>query len=48
MYQRLDPKFYQATTDAEGPDGRFKVVELIAYQRENRTLSRYVTDSRGF
>src|ERR1051326_2795705 len=48
VYQPLGGKFYQATTEAAGPDGAFKSSELIAYQRENRTLSRSVTDSRGF
>ncbi len=41
-------KFYQADTDATGPGGAFKVHELIAYQKDNKALSRYVTDSRGF
>jgi len=48
VYRPLGGKFYEATTDATGPDGAFKSSELIAYQRENRALSRYVTDSRGF
>lgn len=41
-------KFYQADTDATGPGGAFKVHELIAYNKEGKALSRYVTDSRGF
>jgi len=41
-------KFYQARTDATGPTGRFTVTERIAYQRENKTIARYVTNSRGF
>jgi hypothetical protein len=41
-------KFYQADTDATGPGGAFKVRELIAYNKEGKVLSRYVTDSRGF
>jgi hypothetical protein len=41
-------KFYQADTDAKGPGGPFKLRELIAYQKENKALSRFVTDSRGF
>jgi hypothetical protein len=48
VYQPLGGKFYRATTEANGPDGAFTSSELIAYQRENRSLSRYVTDSRGF
>ena len=41
-------KFYEVDTTATGPGGAFKVHELIAYQRDNKALSRYVTDSRGF
>ena len=41
-------KFYEADTDATGPGGAFKLHELIAYQKDNKALSRYVTDSRGF
>jgi hypothetical protein len=48
-YKVIDAgKFYQADTDATGPGGAFKVRELIAYQKDNKALSRYVTDSRGF
>ena len=35
-------------TEGEGPSGPFKVRELIAYHKENKTLARQVTDSRGF
>ena len=41
-------KFYAADTSATGPGGAFKMHELIAYQKDNKSLSRYVTDSRGF
>lgn len=41
-------KFYQADTDATGPGGAFKLHELIAYQKDNKALSRHITDSRGF
>jgi hypothetical protein len=41
-------KFYKADTDATGPGGAFSLHELIAYQKDNKALSRYVTDSRGF
>ena len=41
-------KFYRADTEATGPGGAFKVHELVAYQKDNKALSRYVTDSRGF
>jgi hypothetical protein len=47
VYKSIDGKFWEAATDASGPVGPIKITELIAYQRENRTLARYVTDSRG-
>jgi hypothetical protein len=47
-YKTLSPGFYEAHTEATGPSGAFTIHEVIAYQRENRTASRYVTDSRGF
>lgn len=39
---------YQALTDATGPAGRVTIKELIQYQKEKKTLTRDVTDSRGF
>ena len=45
---KLDGRFYEATTEGEGPNGAFKVREVIAYHREHRTLARQVSDSRGF
>jgi hypothetical protein len=48
-YTVVEPgKFYQARTEATGPTGRFTVTERIAYQRDNRSIARYVTNSRGF
>jgi len=41
-------KFYQADTISAGPGGAFTLHELIAYQKDNKALSRHVTDSRGF
>ena len=41
-------KFYQADTEATGPGGAFTIHELIAYQQDNKAVSRHVTDSRGF
>ena len=49
IYKVIEPgKFYQADTAASGPGGAFTVHELIAYHQEQKALSRYVTDSRGF
>ena len=44
---KVDGRFYEAVSEGEGPAGPFKVRELIAYHRENKTLARTVTDSRG-
>jgi hypothetical protein len=35
-------------TTASGPAGAFTITEKINYQREKKTISREVTDSRGF
>src|SRR5881394_2138481 len=49
IYKVIEPgKSYQADTDATGPGGAFKIREAIAYQREQKTISRQITDSRGF
>jgi hypothetical protein len=45
---KLDGMFYEAITEGEGPAGTFKVREVIAYHKDNKTLARHVTDSRGF
>lgn len=41
-------RFYEAETNAVGPGGPFKTRELIAYQIAHKSMSRQVTDSRGF
>jgi hypothetical protein len=49
VYKVIEPgKSYQADTDAIGPGGAFKVHERFSYQKESKTISRQVTDSRGF
>jgi hypothetical protein len=45
---KIDDTFYEALTEGEGPNGPFKTRELIAYQKQNKTLARQVTDSRGY
>lgn len=45
---KVNDTFYEALTEGEGPNGTFKIRESIAYHRENKTLARHVTDSRGF
>jgi hypothetical protein len=48
IYRHLEGQFYEAETQASGPEGPFTIRELIAYQKEAKTATRYVTDSRGF
>jgi hypothetical protein len=48
VVSKLDGRFYEAISDGEGPNGPFKVREVIAYHKENKTLARTVTDSRGY
>jgi hypothetical protein len=47
-YEKVDDRFYRAVTEAKGPAGPVKITERIAYHRENKTITRHVTDSRGF
>jgi hypothetical protein len=48
VVKKLDGRFYEAVSEGEGPNGKFTVREVIAYHRENKTLARTVTDSRGY
>jgi len=48
VYKKVDPRFFDVTTDAKGPAGAFKVHEILAYHKEQKILSRYASDSRGF
>ena len=45
---KVNETFYEALTEGEGPNGGFKIREVIAYHKDNKTLARHVTDSRGF
>ncbi len=45
---KIDDTFYEANTEGEGPNGAFKIREVIAYHKQNKTMARQVTDSRGF
>jgi hypothetical protein len=45
---KLNDTFYEALTEGEGPGGPFKIREVIAYSKDNKTLAREVTDSRGY
>ena len=46
-YSKVDGRFYEAVTEGKGPAGAFKTRELIAYHKENKTVARQITDSRG-
>jgi len=47
-YRKINEGVYEAMTSATGPSGPFTVKESITYQREAKTISREVTDSRGY
>jgi hypothetical protein len=49
VYKVIEPgKVYQADTDATGPGGAFSIREQITYQKDTKTLSRQIADSRGY
>jgi hypothetical protein len=48
VYAALGNGKYQALTEATGPTGKVTIKEMITYQRDQKTLTRDVTDSRGF
>jgi hypothetical protein len=48
VYRKVSDGVYEAVTTATGPSGPFTIKELIKYQRDQKTISREVTDSRGF
>jgi len=47
-YRPLGNDVYEAETRAEGPDGPFTVKERIAYAKTEKTLTKQVSDSRGY
>lgn len=47
IVKKMDGRFYEATVEGQGPGGPFKSRELWAYHRDNKTVARQVTDSRG-
>lgn len=48
VYRKISDGTYEALTTATGPAGPLTIKELIKYEREQKTMSREVTDSRGF
>lgn len=48
VYSKIDDKTFQAVTQGDGPAGKFETRERIIYDKEQKTITREVTDSRGF
>jgi hypothetical protein len=48
VFKVLDDSTFEAVSSAAGDGGAVTIREVIAYQRDKQTLSREVTDSRGF
>jgi hypothetical protein len=48
IYTKVGDGVYEAVTTATGPAGKFTIKEKITYRREQKAISRDVTDSRGF
>lgn len=48
VVSKIDDTFFEAVSEGEGPGGAFKTREVIAYHKENKTVARQVTDSRGY
>jgi hypothetical protein len=49
IYKVIEPgTIYQADTSATGPSGAFTIREQFRYQKDEKTIARQVTDSRGF
>ncbi len=47
-YAQKGPTTFEAKTEAENSAGTVTITEVYEYQREAKTMSRTVTDSRGF
>ena len=47
-YAEKGPTTFEAKTEAENSAGKFTITEVFEYQRDAKTISRTVTDSRGF
>lgn len=48
VYTRVGAGQYEATVDVTGPERPFTIKERITYQKEQKTMTRQVTDGRGF
>jgi len=48
VFTKVSDTLYDAQTDASGPNGPFTMKSRIEYHKEQKTMARQVTDSRGF
>ena len=48
VFKTIDDATFEAATNATGDSGKVTIREVIRYQRDTQTISREVTDSRGF
>jgi hypothetical protein len=48
VYNKLGDDSYEAITTATGPTGPITIKEMIKYERDKKSVSRQVIDSRGF
>jgi hypothetical protein len=47
-FSKVSDTLYDAQTDASGPNGAFTMKARIEYHKDQKTMARQVTDSRGF
>jgi hypothetical protein len=47
-YRSVTADVFEAESKGEGPNGPFTVKERIEYQKDNKAVTRQVTDSRGY
>jgi hypothetical protein len=47
-YRTVSGTTYQTESTAEGPSGPFTIKERIDYEKDKKTLTKQVTDSRGY
>lgn len=47
-YRAVGEGTYETESTAEGPSGPYTIKERIGYQKEKKTLTKQVTDSRGY
>jgi len=48
VFTKIGDGQYEASIDVQGAEGPFTIKERIDYRKDEKTMSRQVTDSRGF